>query len=689
MASGWNASGYPLNVLTNCNSRINTDLFDEPQSFNLVIDGEYCDMGLSFVSFDSTDDGVRTHAVITLRCDDKNITIKVHTVLDGTPVFTRWIEVINDSDSSAALSDLSVMSGGVEIINRSRTAAGHNIEEFYSLGYMDCSMWGHEGEFSWHTLTPDEHSFTGRFNRDRYRHPMFMLRNNVLGTILIGQMAWTGGYKFTFDYNAHPEQGDTRLSYKLAVDSYKPLIVIGAGERYRSPAVYIGIVSGDHDDAVNAMNDHLRLSVLNKPVTDTSACLIGSGMGAEHDMNVDTTKQFIDQMTRAGAEIFIVDAGWYCPPNREKDWWVFAGDWEYDRDRYPNGLKEISNYCHEKGLKFALWAEIERVGRNSRTFREHPEWFTSYIRGNTNEGYLDFSNPEVIAWAEERASHIIEDYGIDLYRVDYNIGTQDMFPVGKKDGRRECKSIRQIEGFCQFYNNLKKKFPNVIFENCAGGGGRTDLGMVANFHHTWVSDCQIPPRSALITNGMTMALPPERVDRLVAGMGCHEAASIDFHMRNAMFGHISLNVFGPRDAEMNPQVFEFIRHSTDLYKNFIRTFLPNSKIYHHTPDSKEAQKNGYTVLELTSDDAKKGMLGLFTLTGFSRTPVTLFPKGLDESLTYKVGFDNSRTHTIVSGFDLKQHGIRIVVPSSLSSELITFESVNENDEKNIALSQKL
>ena len=674
MASGWNTAGYPLNVLSNCNTRINTDRFNEPQSFNLVIDGEYCDMGLEFVSFESEDEDVKTHSVITLRCETKKITVKVHTLLDGSPVFSRWLEIINGSDKSAAVSELSVMSGGIEIIDRNRVTYGRDIDEYYSLGYMDCASWGHEGDFSWHTLTPDEHSFSGRFNRERYRHPMFMLKNNLLGTMMIGQMGWSAGYKFSFDYNAYPDQGDTCLSFKMAVDSYKPLTVIDADSVYKSPVVYIGMVSGDHDDAVNAMHEHLRNTVFKSTEKVTNACLVGAGMGAEHDMNVDTTKQFIDQMVRAGAEIFIIDAGWYCPPTKEMEWHPYAGDWFYNKDRYPNGLKEIRDYCREKGIKFALWLEVERMGHFSNAFKEHPEWFPTNIRGGKQNGYIDLSIPEALEWAEEEASRVIREYELDLFRVDYNVGACELFHVGETDSRRECRSIKQVEGFYKLYNNLKKKFPDVVFENCAGGGGRTDVGMVSNFNHTWVSDWQVPPRSVLITNGMTMALPPERVDRLVAGMGCHTYASLDLHMRNAMFGHISLNVFGPRDAEMNPQVFEFIRHSTDLYKSFIRPILPKSMIYHHTPDTKEAIKNGLAVIELVSDDMTKGVLGVFTLACNAGNPVTVHPKGLDAGKNYRVYFDNTRTSALVSGYELMNSGIRIAIPSSLSSELITFEA---------------
>lgn len=674
VASGWNTAGYPLNVLTNCNTRIDTSRFDEPQSFGLVIDGEYCDMGLTFVSFEKADEDGKLHATVTLRCEEKSITVKVHTLLDGNPVFSRWLEIINESERAAAISELSVMSGGIEIIDRNRVTYAKSPEQYYSLGYMDGANWGHEGDFSWHPLTADEHSFSGRFTRERYRHPIFLLKNNLLGTTMVGQLGWSGGYKFSFDYNTYPDQGDTCLSFKMEVDSYKPLRIVDAGEAYTSPVAYVGMVSGDHDDAVNAMNAHLRNTVF-KPTEDvTNACLVGAGMGAEHDMNVDTTKQFIDQMVRAGAEIFIIDAGWFCPPTKEMQWFLYAGDWHYDKERYPNGMGEISDYCHEKGIKFGLWCEVERMGQNTSAFKEHPEWFTTTIRGEKHEGFLDLSIPEAREWAETQASRIITEYGLDLYRVDYNVGASAIFHAGKSADRRECKAAKQTEGFYELYSNLKKKFPDVVFENCAGGGGRTDIEMLSSFNHSWVSDWQVPPRSVLITNGMTMALPPERVDRLVAGMGCHTYASLDLHMRNAMFGHISLNVFGPKAADMNPQVFEFIKHSTDLYKSFIRPFLPTSKIYHHTPDSKQAQKNGCAVLELASDDSTKGVIGVFTLCCNNGEPVTVYPRGLDISRNYRVYFDNARTSTTVSGYELINRGIRVSVPTSLSSELITFEA---------------
>ncbi len=672
-ASGWNAAGYPLNVLTNFPSRLNPDLFIHPNSFRLEIDGEYCDRELTFLSFDKRVEEGNTHAVITLRCARKAILIRIHTLLDGSPILTRWLELTNESEKAVAVSALSVIGGGIESTPLSLQREG-DPDRVYSLGYMDADMHCTEGDFSWHPLTPDEHSFGGDFTRSRFRYPMFMLRNNLLGTILTAQLAWSAGYRFGFDYNAHREKGETALSFHMELDSFKPLNLLRAGETMVSPQVHIGMVAGDLDDAVNAMNLHLRRSVFTMQEADARQCLIGSGMGPEHDMNCDTTKQFIDQMAAAGAEVFIVDAGWYCPPGKENEWWGRVGSWNCNPDRYPNGIEEIRDYCHEKGLKFGMWMEPARASADALR-GEHPDWFPTYPNGSRASFFLDYSNPEAVAWAEEQIAHVITDYRLDLFRIDYNVDARDVFHVRTEEGRAECRAFRHVQGYLAMYRRLKKRFPQVIFENCAGGGGRCDVGFISSFHHTWVSDNQTAPRSLLITNGMTMVIPPERVDRLVAGMGCHKRASLDFHMRNAMFGHMTLNVFGPKTAAMNPDVFEFIRHSTDLYKRFLRPYLPQALMYHHTPDTKEAIRSGFTVLEAAAPDASRSCIGVFTLTAPQGESLTVRPRGLSAAKRYRVCFDNSRTCCEMSGIELMNVGLTVRIPSALSSELLTFEEL--------------
>ena len=667
IACGWNAAGYPLNLLAKCSARLEKKRFTEPFAFNIELDGQSVDFALEFVDFKSekSEEGIKS--VITLKSKIKPVIIRINTLLDGTAMFTRYLEIENLSDESMNLSRLSLMGGGIEINETERFTNSKKPEEYYSIGYYANDGWAREGEFKWRPLMPEVTSIDTRFNRDRFRHPLLFIRNNLTGKLWFMQIGWSGGCRFTVDYNAQPDRGSTRLAFKAEIASHNPMLIIKPHETFVTPEIHIGHVFGDVDDAVNEMIAHIRKSVLNMPEADGAQALINCGMGAEHDMTVETSKAYIRQFAEMGGEIFTVDAGWECPPDEEAEWPHYNGINLPNPDRYPDGIAVLSDYAHECGLKFGLWVDIESAGKYCSLHETHPEWFTVNPFGEASPKFLDFSVPQAAEWAENELARIITEYKLELLRVDHNVDFTEYF--GMRNG--ECVSIKHIKAVYKMYENLKKRFPNVIFENCAGGGGRTDLGIMKYFNHSWVSDNQCAPQSVQITNGMTMALPPERVDRLFAGMGCHSFGTLDLQMRNCMLGHISLNVISPADAEINTEQMEFVKHSVKVYKEFIRPFLAKSKVFHHTPDT---EKDEFSVLEIASPDASKGAVAVFALAD-TKGKIKICAKGADPSKQYRVTSDNDGYTFTVSGKELKQDGITVDIPCAMSSELLLYEEI--------------
>lgn len=667
ISCGWNAAGYPLNLLAKCSTRLEKNRFSEPFAFNLELDGQSVDYGLEFVDFRTEKSEENIKSVLILKSRIKPVLIKVHTLLDGTAMLTRYLEIENLSDKSMNLSRLTLLGGGMEILEADKYTESRQIDDFYSLGYFGNDNWGREGEFVRKKLSPEVTSIDTRFNRDRFRHPMLFIQNNLTGRLWFMQIGWSGGCRFTVDYNAQPDRSTVRLAFKAEITSHKPMLVLKPHESFITPEIHIGHILGGVDEAVNEMIAHIRKSVLTMPEADGSESLVNCGMGAEHDMTVETSKAYIRQFAEMGGEIFTVDAGWECPPDKECDWSSYNGRNLPDPDRYPDGIGVLADYAHECGLKFGLWVDIETAGKHCKLHETHPEWFSVNPFGEASPKFLDFSIPEVAEWAENELARIISGYRLDLLRVDHNVDYTEYF--GMRNG--ECVSIRHIKAVYRMYENLKKRFPNVIFENCAGGGGRTDLGIMKYFNHSWVSDNQCAPRSIQITNGMTMALPPERVDRLFAGMGCHSYGSFDLQMRNCMLGHISLNVISPADAEINTEQMEFVKHSIKIYKDFIRPFLAESKIYHHTPDVK---KDEFSALEIVSPDSSRGAIAVFALAG-KCGEIKLRVKGADQAKQYKVTLDNDGSVFTVSGRELRQSGITVDIPSAMSSELVLYEEI--------------
>lgn len=676
VSNGWNGAGYPLDLLACMPTRLDCKRYMEPSVFNIELDGQCVDYDLEFVNFETDKNENYIKAVLTLESKIKPVIIRVITLIDGTQMFTRYCEIENKSDRNMNLSRLSILSGGVEEMDTEKLTLSHDVESFYSLGYFADDRWANEGKFTWKNLKTEVTSIDTRFNRDRFRHPLIMIRNNLMGKIWFVQTAWSGGCRFTVDYNAKPETSDTYLSFKAEILSHNPMYVLTPYENFATPEVHIGMVCGDFDDAVYEMHSHIRKSVLNRPEADGKTLLVGAGMGAEHDMSVETSKVYIDRMSEMGGEVFIVDAGWECPPGRQTEWGDFTGTNIPNPERYPNGIKELVDYCHKKGMKFGLWSDIESLGRLCDEYSEHPEWRVENVYGEKAQRFTDLTVSEAAKRVEDELARFIEEYKIDLLRIDYNTDYKEYFNIRDTGtGIKECLNIRHFKEVYRIYSNLKARFPDVVFENCAGGGGRTDLEMMKAFNHTWVSDNQCAPLSVMITNGMTVALPPERVDRLFAGMNCHNFGSFDLHMRNTMLTHMSLNVISPVTAQMNEKQLSFVKHSVSVYKDFIRPFLPYAKTYHHTPDVAVSFSDGFSALEIATPDGERGALAAFNLGSANETVRKICLKGADASKMYEVIFDNNGEKVTVSGRELKYEGINIYIHSALSSELILYKEI--------------
>ncbi len=692
--AGWNTAGYTLNVLDSFPTRLPTDAFIEPQSFDIEADGMSLAWSWQYVGFEQAEETVEksgavlTHGIVTLRSPLKPITVRIHTVLDGTPILQRWLEVTNEGDKPLHIHEAAVLSGGLEVTDgwKDYMPSAPDPTKIYSVGYMDNAQWGHEGAFRWHDMPNATLSIDGKYRRDRHRQPFFLLRNNLTGTMTVGQLGWSGGYRFSFDLDADTSQA--RMGYRLELASQKPFIILTAGEAFETPVAHIGMLQGDLDDAVNAMHTHLRRSVFTLPDARGIIGWFEGGMGPERLMDVTATKHFADTIAAIGGETLIIDAGWYCPPGSAlSEWHPRAGDWYPDKDRYPNGIQEIRDYIHEKGLLFGLWFDLERIGVLSKAAREHPEWISqTFIQGRENS-QVNMALPEAAAWVEGELARCIEEYGIEVFRLDYNLGVLEILNTVDLGNGPENNYVRYYKNTNDMYRRLRQRFPDVVFENCAGGGGRMDVGFLASFTHTWISDWNVPPRSMAIVNGMTMALPPEMCDRLVGGMNCHTRGSLDFQARLALFGRPTTNDYNAVGSRMNPEQLAFLRHTfVDIYKNFIRPYAADCLTFHHTPEVMAGagagvaeHPNGTAILERASANGHKSVIGVFRLSNAMEEEYTVvYPRHLDTGRTYTVTFDNTGTKATMRGAELMQNGIRIRLHGSIVSELVLLDAVNDS-----------
>lgn len=667
---GWNASGY----VPYYDGRLDPGAQALPQAFWLEVDGQALLHDWEWVACETTPTGTGHHTVITLKHGVRPVTVAVHTELDGTAILTRWLAVTNTGSAPAALGAVASWSGVLQQTARWRLHLGDTGQPLYSVGYAGNPHWGNEGDFGWHDLPEAAYRVEGRYRRDRHRHPWFVLRNNATGEHFVGQLAWSGGYSFEFDLDADAGTTDqaARLYFRGGPDAPAPQRIIAPGETITTPAMHLGPVFGDLDAALQAMHDHVRRSVM-RPQARGHGGWIESGIGPEIEITAEEVVHAIECAADFGAEVFFIDASWYAAPRG--NWWSTVGDWTVNTDRFPGGLQPFRDLARSKGMLFGLWMDAERIGAESQVAKAHPDWLAAAYDGERRlGGMLDLTRPEVAQWMENQISRVISENELDFFRLDYNthpgIGLRS-----ERDGYVENGYWRYYEAQYAIYERLRERFPDVIFENCAGGGGRTDLGLVRHFCHTWVTDWQLAPRSFTITNGMTMALPPEYVDRLIGGQSGYTRAELEFQDRLLLFVRPTIGFPKPRGANWNPQQLASLRHFVDLYKGVARPIMATGRIYHHTPEFQGPEPHGWGVLELASNDRTRALCGLFQLSAPTEPEYRLRLRGLDVGRRYSVTFDNTGQTAAVEGVVLMHEGLTVRLEGALTSELLVIEAV--------------
>jgi alpha-galactosidase len=624
---------------------------------------------------------------VELESSVRPIGVKVQTLLSGGPVMVRWLEIVNTGQHPTAISNVSPWAGQLWHTPNFAEKLQPESEDVYDVGYAQYSKWGYEGAWRFDPVVNDTKIIAGERGKSGWGHPTFFARNNATGEWFVASLGWSANWKIRVTSKIEKSPVDrsdsidrpvneARLFFEMGPSSVDPVLrVVDPGETVKTPETHILCMKSDLDHVVQALLNHVRRDVLPRPpsehVFDVEANHRGYIVDHETEAGIDRE---IDMAADIGAETFLIDAGWYGPePNI---WYQNVGDW-YAGAWLPNDIQPIREYARKKGMRFGLWVEIEGAGAASKLRREHPDWIlTRNGQPIANGRHLDVGNPVVAKWMESEIARIIRKYDLDVFRIDYNMSTEE---DGNhvRDGFVENSSWRHVENLYAMFDRLRQQFPNVIFQNCAGGGGRLDLGILHRFDNTELSDWMREPRGVKILNGMTWILPPEILLRTfgtevpdLAGDG-----DIDFQLRQVEMSLPIIRGIAPSPAELNPVLRDKIRSGVDLYKRELRPILRDSVVYHHTPLTPYFSQSPWLVLEYASPDKKRDVATLFRSSNFEDPVYHFVPRGLDASDTYKVTFENRGGTVELSGIQLMTAGIPVRLETMGTSEMLLFESV--------------
>jgi len=300
--------------------------------------------------------------------------------------------------------------------------------------------------------------------------PYFNLNTGRGGVIMA--VGWPG--QWSADFSHDPALG-LRISAGQDLTHFK----LHPQEGVRTPLIVLQFYRGDWIRAQNVWRRWMIAHNIPRPGGNLPAPFFSPCSSHQYaemtQADEASQKTFIDRYIEEGLkpDYWWMDAGWYkCDGS-----WPKTGTWEVDDKRFPRGLRAVSDHAHARQVKTIVWFEPERVAANTWLSDTHPEWLlkSSPNQPREQDHLLDLGNPKAFEWLVEHMDSLIKSQGIDLYRQDYNIGPIGFWRNNDADDRQGITEIKYVTGYLDYWDELRRRNPNMLIDSCASGGHRNDL----------------------------------------------------------------------------------------------------------------------------------------------------------------------------------------------------------------------
>lgn len=351
--------------------------------------------------------------------------------------------------------------------------------------------------------------------------------------------------------------------------------------------------------------------------------LINSWEATYFNFNESKLMKLAKTAADVGIELFVLDDGWFSKRNNDLS---SLGDWNVNLKKLPGGLKRLSQKIHGLGLQFGLWVEPEMVSPDSDLYRAHPDWAIT-IEGRKptigrHQLVLDCANPDVQDYLIHTFTDIFSSAPIEYVKWDMNRNLSDL-----RDGSH---AHRYMLGLYRVLRDLTRSFPDILFESCASGGNRFDLGMLAYMPQIWTSDntdalCRID-----IQDATSQGYPLSTMGAHVSAVPNHQTqrvSPLETRFQVACFGvlgyELNLN-------ELSAESLKAIQAQVSFYKEYRELFQFGT--FHRISPNNQTNLTDWMVVD---DDRSLAILLHFQDRAIANpTTQRLHPIGLDPETLY-------------------------------------------------------
>ncbi|MBE6841819.1 MAG: alpha-galactosidase [Ruminococcus sp.] len=435
--------------------------------------------------------------------------------------------------------------------------------------------WARERHLERSKLHHGKQSIDSLRGESSHQHnPFFMLVSHTAdekqGEAYGFSLVYSGNFFAQAEVTQHSKTGVT-----MGINYVDFNWLLEEGEEFQTPEVVMVYSSSGIGNMSRTYHDLYRNHLIRSKFKNTRRpVLINNWEATYFDFNYEKLLNIARDASELGIEMLVMDDGWFGHRDSDNS---SLGDWFVYEKKLSPGLPQLVSEVNKLGLKFGIWFEPEMISPDSELYKKHPEWAIQ-VKGRPltlcREQYvLDYSQKEVRDYIYEMLRKILTSANIEYVKWDMNRQLTEAGSCFLRADRQREIWHRYVLGVYEMMERFTTDFPDILLENCSGGGARFDPGMLYYSPQIWCSDDTDAIERLKIQYGTSMCYPPSAIGAHVSDCPNHSCGRITpFETRGhvAMSGTFGYELDTTRISENDRQM---IKEQIKQYKKYCHLII--------------------------------------------------------------------------------------------------------------------
>lgn len=594
----------------------------------------------------------------------------------GTDVISTWVEITNNAKKALTLYKFASASLPVK-------RADNWLTHFHGT-------WGAENMMEEEKLTNGQKVIANKegIRNTQTDNPSFMLTldgcpQEENGRVIGASLAWSGNYLMKIIAD------NSRINVIAGINEEVSHYILEPKETFVTPELAMTYSSEGKGGVSRAFHRWARAYKLNQGNKERDI-LLNSWEGVYFNVNQEGMDQMMKDMSAMGGELFVMDDGWFGDKYPRNDDKTSLGDWTVCKEKLPEGIGGLLASAKKHNIKFGIWIEPEMANTKSELFEKHPDWVLSQDNRPLTTGrggsqvVLDLTNPEVQDFVFGVVDKLMTEYPEIAYiKWDANAALMNYGSHYLPSQKQSHIYIEYHRGMNKVLERIRAKYPNLVIQACASGGGRVNYGFLPYFNEFWTSDDTDALQRIYMQWGVSNFYPSIAMASHVSANRNHQTGRVlplKYRFDVAMSARLGMEI-QPKD--MTDADKAFAGRAIAAYKK-IRPVVQFGDLYRLVSPY---DKKGIASLMYATPEKDKAVLFVYKTEHFlNQLMPDVVLSGLDENKTYRITDltpENEQKPSalngkVISGKILKEAGLSVAsaLRAEYSSLALLFEVVD-------------